>query len=311
MAASLRLQLELDQALGLGDAPWGAPLAHGRGDGRAMSRAATADQHTSAKHSAGASAAKGNPRGSAMMRPPDPPRQATPASVSAHQPQIDFALEDTVPPDLMRAKLQLPLGPAPADREARMREIAVAADVALAPYLNQIATRVVFGEGDVNARLMFVGEGPGGEEDKLGRPFVGRSGQLLDKMIIAMGLTRESVYIANIVKLRSADLDESTGRLKDRIPTDAEVRRGIEFLDLQIETIAPAVIVTLGATALKYMLGRQENVSRVRGVWQAYRGIDLMPTFHPSFLLRAYTPENRAKVWSDLQAAMEKLRQKA
>lgn len=212
-----------------------------------------------------------------------------------------------MPVDFMRSKLSQPMPPLPADRAAALMELAADAQKHLSAFLDEIATRTVFGEGDPNAALMFIGEGPGAEEDKQGRPFVGRSGQLLDKMIQAMGLSRQVVYIANIAKLRAADRDAETGRLKDRPPTDTEVRRGIDFLDRQIEIISPKVLVTLGATALRYMIGRAENVTSVRGTWQAYRGLPLMPTYHPSFLLRAYTPENRAKVWDDLQQVMKKL----
>lgn len=187
---------------------------------------------------------------------------------------------------------------------AKLRQQAVAA---LTPYLSDIATKVVFGDGDPAAKLMFVGEGPGVEEDKTGIPFVGRSGQLLDKMIIAMGLNRQTVYIGNVVKLRAAERDPDTGRLRDRPPTPEEVALNIPWLHKQIEIIRPQVIVTLGAPALKYLSDKTDGISRLRGTWLTYRGIALMPTYHPSFLLRAYTPENRAKVWSDLQQVMEKL----
>jgi DNA polymerase len=178
---------------------------------------------------------------------------------------------------------------------------------ASAAYINEIATRIVFGEGSPDAALMFIGEGPGVEEDRTGRPFVGRSGQLLDKMIVAMGLQRSSVYIANVVKLRAAELDETTGRLKDRPPNPEEVARGIPILHQQIEIIKPKVIVTLGGPALKYVTAEREGIMKVRGHWLNYRGVPVMPTYHPSFVLRAYTPENRGKVWSDLQQVMQKL----
>jgi DNA polymerase len=187
---------------------------------------------------------------------------------------------------------------------AKLQQQVVAA---LAPYLSDIATKVVFGDGNPAAKLMFVGEGPGIEEDKTGIPFVGRSGQLLDKMIIAMGLNRQTVYIGNVVKLRAAERDPDTGRLRDRPPTPEEVALNIPWLHKQIEIIRPHIIVTLGAPALKYLSDKTDGISRLRGTWLTYRGIALMPTYHPSFLLRAYTPENRAKVWSDLQQVMEKL----
>ena len=182
------------------------------------------------------------------------------------------------------------------------------------PYINDISTRVVFGEGDPDAEILFIGEGPGIEEDRTGRPFVGRSGQLLDKMIGAMGFKREAgiegtggIFIANIVKLRSADPDEATGRLKDRPPTPEEAARGLPILHRQIEIIRPRAIVTLGAPAIKWLTGTTEGVMKIRGTWFEHRGIPVMPTYHPAFVLRAYTEENRRKVWSDLQAVLAKI----
>jgi len=180
-------------------------------------------------------------------------------------------------------------------------------------YINEISTRLVFGEGDPDAQILFVGEGPGIEEDRTGRPFVGRSGQLLDKMIVAMGFQRDptgaggGVYIANVVKLRCAEMDDTTGRLKDRPPTPEEAARGLPILHKQIEIIRPRVIVTLGAPAIKYVTGTTEGVMKIRGTWHEYRGIPVMPTYHPSFLLRAYTEENRRKVWGDLKLALTKV----
>jgi DNA polymerase len=181
-------------------------------------------------------------------------------------------------------------------------------------FINEISTRVVFGEGDPDAEILFIGEGPGIEEDKTGRPFVGRSGQLLDKMIGAMGFKREAgiegtggIFIANIVKLRCADPDEATGRLKDRPPTPEEAARGLPILHRQIEIIRPRAIVTLGAPAIKWLTGATEGVMKIRGTWFEHRGIPVMPTYHPAFVLRAYTEENRRKVWSDLQAVMTKI----
>ena len=298
-SAMLRLALEMDLALGIVDAPWGAPPAQQRGV--SGNRPAVAPEKISDRRVAPPITRRSDAAAqvAAPRAPTTAPKVTTPAT---------FNVEDSMPIDFMRPKLSEPMPSPPADRAAALKQLALAAEKDLQRFVNDIATRVVFGEGDPNAALMFVGEGPGAEEDKQGRPFVGRSGQLLDKMIQAMGLSREAVYIGNVAKLRAADRDAETGRLKDRPPTDAEVKRGINYLDEQIEIIAPKVIVTLGATALKYMIGRAENVTRVRGNWQTYRGIPLMPTYHPSFLLRAYTPENRAKVWDDLKKVMERLK---
>ncbi len=153
----------------------------------------------------------------------------------------------------------------------------------------------VFGEGDADAKIFFIGEGPGENEDLQGRPFVGRAGQLLDKMIAAMGLQRGQVYIANIVKCRPP---------QNRTPAPDEVETCTPYLVRQLEIIRPKVIVTLGLPASKYMLDSKLSMGKLRGQWHAWRGIKLMATFHPAFLLRSYTEENRAAVWSDLQKVM-------
>jgi len=153
---------------------------------------------------------------------------------------------------------------------------------------------IVFGVGDPHARLMFVGEGPGADEDVKGEPFVGRAGKKLDEMIQAIGLERSAVYIANIVKCRPPN---------NRDPERDEVETCSPFLAAQIEAIRPRVIVSLGSPATKTLLQTREGITRLRGNWREYRGIPLMPTFHPAYLLRAYTPDNRRKVWEDLKAA--------
>jgi len=157
-------------------------------------------------------------------------------------------------------------------------------------------TNVVFGEGDPHARLMFIGEGPGADEDRQGRPFVGRAGQLLDRMIAAMKLKREEVYIANVVKCRPPG---------NRTPTPEEAMRCIGYLERQIRFVKPEVIVLLGATAATFLLKRNEGISRLRGIWQEYDGIPVMPTFHPAFLLRQESAKREA--WHDLQQVMAKL----
>lgn len=159
-------------------------------------------------------------------------------------------------------------------------------------------THVVFGEGDVDARLMFIGEGPGENEDLTGRPFVGRAGQKLDEMIAAMGLQREQVFIANVVKCRPPG---------NRAPAPDEIDACTPYLLKQIQTIRPKVIVTLGAPATHYMLKTKEAMGRLRGRWHEWRGIKLMPTFHPAYILRNYTRETRQAVWSDLQKVMAEL----
>lgn len=161
-------------------------------------------------------------------------------------------------------------------------------------------TNIVFGVGDPDAGLMFVGEAPGADEDAQGEPFVGRSGQLLTKMIEAMGLSRETVYIANVLKVRPPG---------NRTPTPDEASKDGPFLLEQIRIIEPSVIVTLGKPAANLLLGNTEAMGKMRGKWHEYAGVPLMPTYHPAFLLRSYTAENRRKVWSDLTMAMERLGQ--
>ena len=167
-------------------------------------------------------------------------------------------------------------------------------------------TQTVFGEGNPDARLVFVGEAPGAEEDRTGRPFVGRAGQLLEKMIVAMGLSREDVYIANLLKSRPPD---------NATPTPAEVMKCAPYLAEQLQIIAPKVIVALGAPAARFLLDTTQGISALRGSWHACRLGDLeipvMPTFHPAYLLRNYTPDARGKVWADLQMALKRLEESA
>ena len=149
------------------------------------------------------------------------------------------------------------------------------------------------GEGNPHARLMFIGEGPGADEDRQGRPFVGAAGQLLDKMILAMQFKREEVYIANIVKCRPP---------RNRAPMPEEAQACIGYLEHQIRMIKPEVIVLLGATAAHFLLRREEGIMRLRGRWLEYDGIPVMPTFHPAFLLRQESAKRDA--WEDLKQVM-------
>lgn len=175
---------------------------------------------------------------------------------------------------------------------------------------------IVFGEGDPCARLMFVGEAPGEQEDKEGRPFVGRSGVLLEKMIVAMGLSRETVYICNVLKTRPPN---------NQTPTVDEAALCAPYLFDQIRVVRPEVIVTLGLPASRLLLGTTEPMRAMRGSFREFPSgsgsgifggfelgwagdpIPVMPTYHPAYLLRSYTPENRKKVWSDLQKVMDRL----
>jgi len=156
--------------------------------------------------------------------------------------------------------------------------------------------KIVFGDGSPSARLMFVGEGPGADEDVQGLPFVGKAGQLLNNMIGAMGLSRAEVYIANIVKCRPPS---------NRVPEPAEANVCTQFLLRQIDVVQPEVIVALGATAATYLLGVKQSLASLRGEWHNCRGAKLAVTYHPAFLLR--DPRQKVEAWKDLQRVMHEL----
>jgi uracil-DNA glycosylase len=157
-------------------------------------------------------------------------------------------------------------------------------------------TNIVFGEGSPQARLLFVGEGPGEEEDLQGRPFVGAAGRLLDSLLSKLGFTREEVYIANVVKCRPPG---------NREPEADEAAACLPFLLKQIESIQPLVIVTLGRVATQNLFQTNAPLTKVRGSWQKFKKIKVMPTFHPAYLLRF--PKERHKTWNDMQQVMEYL----
>lgn len=164
--------------------------------------------------------------------------------------------------------------------------------------LHETRTNTVFGEGDPDAQIFFIGEGPGENEDLKGRPFVGRAGDMLNKWISAMGLQREQVFIANIVKCRPPD---------NRMPAPDETATCTPYLVRQLEIVRPRVIITLGLPSSQYMLQTKISMGRLRGNWHAWRGIKLMPTYHPAYVLRNPVHETRAAVWSDLQQVMAEL----
>ncbi len=163
---------------------------------------------------------------------------------------------------------------------------------------------VVFGVGNIDAQLMFVGEAPGADEDEQGEPFVGRAGELLTKIIQAMGLQRSDVYIANILKCRPDTPGQSSGNRK---PTPEEMATCVPYLHEQIDIIRPRVLVGLGATAIEGLLGKTIGITKLRGQWKAYRGTPLMPTYHPAYLLRNQAMSEKRKVWEDMLSVMEKL----
>ncbi|MDE3135964.1 MAG: uracil-DNA glycosylase [Acidobacteriota bacterium] len=162
--------------------------------------------------------------------------------------------------------------------------------------LHKSRSRIVFGDGNSRAKLVFVGEGPGQEEDRQGLPFVGRAGKLLTQMIEAMGLARKDVYICNVVKCRPPS---------NRTPENDETSTCQPFLERQLAVIRPKVIVCLGNVASQALLGGGEPMSRVRGKWFKWRGAKLLPTYHPAYLLR--NPNAKGIVWEDLQKVMAEL----
>jgi len=162
--------------------------------------------------------------------------------------------------------------------------------------LCQTRKHVVLGEGNLHADLMFIGEGPGAQEDETGRPFVGAAGQLLDKMLAAIGLVREQVYICNIVKCRPP---------QNRVPEGDERMACMDYLRQQVALVRPRVIVCLGSTPTRALLGDQMRITRDRGVWQLKKGVWFMPTFHPAALLR--DPDKKRASWEDFKAIRDKL----
>lgn len=162
--------------------------------------------------------------------------------------------------------------------------------------LHEHRTNIVFGEGNPRARLVFVGEGPGADEDATGRPFVGRAGQLLDKIISAIGLKREDVYIANIVKCRPPG---------NRTPERDEVATCEQFLYRQLSLIKPSVIVALGSPAFQCLVRTREPITKARGEWREWNGMKVMPTYHPAYLLRV--PEKKREAWEDMKRVRDYL----
>jgi DNA polymerase len=251
--------------------------------------------------------------------------QEAPVEVTAVAPTVAAAVSNAVPdiasvaaqretkadsfqPDIAGSSIPKPvsfdkLAPLPESRlAAKDRPAALKAihdeigDCTRCPLAYAGRHTIVFGEGDPSARLMFVGEGPGADEDASGRPFVGKAGQLLNNMIAAMGLQREQVYIANIVKCRPPN---------NRVPEPAEANTCSQFLLKQMDVVQPEVVVALGSTAATYLLGVKQSLSGLRGRWHSCRGAKLAVTYHPAFLLR--DPRQKAEAWKDLQMVMKEM----
>lgn len=187
-----------------------------------------------------------------------------------------------------------------ADRSERLQAVAAEAQACTACRLCEQRNTVVFGDGDANADLMFVGEGPGYNEDRQGLPFVGRAGQLLNRIIRAIDLRREDVYITNVVKCRPPN---------NRDPQPDETAACRSFLDRQVELIAPRVVVALGRVAAQQLLQTRESLGRLRGRWHEVAGVPVRVTYHPAFLLR--DPSFKRAAWEDMQLVRDRLLDRA
>lgn len=215
--------------------------------------------------------------------PPEPARPAPPAGPAAGQPSANL---------LESAEEALPRL-TPEEKASQLEALRAEIGDCTRCGLSAGRRHLVFGEGNPDAALMFAGEGPGADEDRTGRPFVGRAGQLLDRMIEAMTLRREQVYIANVVKCRPPD---------NRTPEPEECATCGPFLHRQIEIIQPRVLVLLGSVAAQYVLGTRKSMGLLRGSVHRHRGALVIPTYHPAYLLR--NPAAKRDVWEDLQKAM-------
>lgn len=261
-------------------------------------RACTAAVQTAAASpqpapAAGASTASGAP---AREGPPAASAPPSPPAVS------------TAPPPADALELGFVSPAAGLSREAKAQAMAELRVRALAcvrcPHLVAARKQVVFGVGDIHSPLMFVGEAPGADEDEQGEPFVGRAGQLLTRIIQTMGFTRETVYIANILKCRPDTPGQTTGNRK---PTPEEMKTCLPYLLEQIDLIQPQVLVALGATAMEGLFGRAVSITKTRGHWHTFRQIPVMPTYHPAYLLRNQSLRVKREVWEDMLQVLEKL----
>ena len=242
-------------------------------------------------------------------RPPAPEVAALSAAAQVAAPALKVeqasakpspARKDAPPPTMIKSKPDTldggELPPPPKDRASALKRMAKKIADCQQCVLHQTRTNTVPGVGDPHAQLMFVGEGPGYHEDQQGEPFVGRAGDLLTKMIKAMGFSREQVFIGNVVKCRPPG---------NRDPLPEEIAACEPYLKRQLEIIQPKVIVGLGRHAVQTLLKTKTPISKLRGQWRSYHHIAFMPTFHPAYLLR--NPSSKKPCWEDLQAVMVKL----
>ncbi|MEZ4445675.1 MAG: uracil-DNA glycosylase [Polyangiaceae bacterium] len=252
--------------------------------------------------------AVGPPRAPRGAPPRSAPTTSAPRTGSApatlQSPAPAVAPAPVVAPPVVAAPQDPPSRPTaegavddPAERRRRLAVLAEEVKHCTKCRLHESRTHTAFSRGSPDAELVFVGEGPGAEEDRQGIPFVGAAGQLLDKMIVAMGFQRDEVYVCNIVKCRPP---------KNRKPEPDEVEACAPYLVEQLSLIRPKAMVALGATGVQGLIGTTMGITRLRGTWKLYRGrIPLMPTFHPAYLLRQ--PEKKREVWADLQQVMQRL----
>jgi DNA polymerase len=239
-----------------------------------------------------------------LKTPPPPRRRASapvpaPASAPSAPPSaVSRAPAPAAPPPAVWEPPSAPVpSRAPEGRPDTLESLASLIASCTACPLAPTRRNTVPGQGALKPDIMFVGEGPGADEDAQGLAFVGRAGQLLTKMIAAMGYTRDTVFIGNIVKCRPPG---------NRTPTPQEMAWCIPYLKRQIAVIRPKLIVCLGATAVRGLVGDFSPISRIRGTWREFEGIPVMLTFHPAYLLR--NPADKAKVWADLKAVLARLR---
>jgi len=232
---------------------------------------------------------------SELYRRPNDAAEAD-STEATHSLESNFLQEEPIIPARRDSAAQTAGTTAIVDRAAALRILREDIGECTRCALHKGRNKLVFADGDPNARLMFIGEGPGADEDAQGLPFVGRAGQLLNNMIGAMGLKRDEVYIANVVKCRPPG---------NRTPEPDEANTCVQFLFRQIEVVRPEVIVALGATAATYLLGQRQPLAGLRGRVHSFRGTKLIVTYHPAFLLR--DPRQKKEAWSDLQIAMREL----
>jgi DNA polymerase len=250
---------------------------------------ALARLHATAAPSSGKSEAPARPKSAPAPEPPPKPRYTPPSPATA----TSTPRPGTAPAGAAESK---------ASRLATFREPVLACT--RCPHLVKSRKQVVFGVGNPEAELMFVGEAPGADEDLVGEPFVGKAGQLLTRIIETMGFRRSDIYIANILKCRP---DMPPDKAGNRKPTPDEMETCKPYLLEQIDIIQPRVLVALGATALEGLIGGPVAITKTRGTWKEFRGIPMMPTFHPAYLLRNQALSEKRKVWEDMLAVLERL----